>query len=338
MERRREPRFQVRSPLRVSVLRDPDRELECVLTDISGAGMRFVATEGLLEGDIVVAETGEHLILAEVRNSQPRGDKHVIGILRLHAVLKDNLPQGSGRIEQIETLMKDLGSRVQTGLADASGSPHEPLQGDVREQLSIAAAEKILATWESFKPGSDRQPGSTRALGSLDVTLETSADGNTNPVFIVRHSSTSDGQGNIAAGVQFWLSLRGTDPLQDLIVRLVRITACDPKTGAVGPVIFHQRFETFSGRGEDWRTLSGPHDLKGDRTVFQATFAARNGDWNQVIKMRRVSSVWESRSVVFRNLGASRPIQKISEEVSQNFPAEQLRIPIVPVTAEDLEA
>ena len=337
MDRRREPRFQVRSSIRVFALRDQERELKCLLVEISGMGMRIVADECLLAGEIIVAETDEHLILAEVRNSHPRGDKHVLGVQRVHSVLKDSLPQESARIEQTELLIKALCSRVQAGLGGASESLHEPFQGEVQEQALKAAAERILAEWERLTTGSDRDTTSAQVLESVERASEIKTDGNSVPVFAVRHSSTTDGQNNIPGRVEFLLSLMGNEPLRDLIVRLVRVTAYDSKNGAVGPVIFHQRFTTFSSQGEDWKARSGPHDLKGDHAVFQATFAARNGEWKQIIKMRRVNSVWESRSVVFVDFGASYPIRQISDEVSQNFPEAERRIPIVPVTAEDFD-
>ena len=88
MERRIESRFPVRSTIRVIVPGTPARVLSCELIDVSGTGLRFLATQSLGLEEIVAVEVDHQLILAEIRYCQPRSDKFVVGVRRLHEIAK----------------------------------------------------------------------------------------------------------------------------------------------------------------------------------------------------------------------------------------------------------
>src|ERR1700694_5213395 len=101
MDGRREPRFQIYAPAKLTLLDSPERELDCLLLDISAAGMKFVVSEVVPIDEVVVLEAEDHLVLADVRYSEPRGEKFVIGAERIHAVAKSALPLDKTRAEHI---------------------------------------------------------------------------------------------------------------------------------------------------------------------------------------------------------------------------------------------
>ncbi len=88
MEHRAEPRFLVSSPIRVIVPGNPARILNCDLIDVSATGMRFISSETVPADEIVAVEVDSRLVLAEIRYCQPRGDKFVSGVRRLHEIAK----------------------------------------------------------------------------------------------------------------------------------------------------------------------------------------------------------------------------------------------------------
>jgi c-di-GMP-binding flagellar brake protein YcgR len=56
MDRRVEARFQVYSSAKLILLDDPEREdLDCLLVDISGSGMKLVSDVELAEGQMIRA-------------------------------------------------------------------------------------------------------------------------------------------------------------------------------------------------------------------------------------------------------------------------------------------
>ncbi len=88
MEHRAEPRFLVSSPIRVIVPGNPAQILNCDLIDVSATGMRFISSEKVPADEIVAVEVDSRLVLAEIRYCQPRGDKFVAGVRRLHEIAK----------------------------------------------------------------------------------------------------------------------------------------------------------------------------------------------------------------------------------------------------------
>ncbi len=125
MDGRREPRFQIYAPGKLTVVDNPERELECLLLDISATGMKVVMDEGLPVDEVVALEVEDHLVLADVRYSEPRGDKFTIGAERIHAVDKDVLPQEKNRAEQIRFLVEDYRRRIRLAIAGEHSSGQE---------------------------------------------------------------------------------------------------------------------------------------------------------------------------------------------------------------------
>src|ERR1700740_2608211 len=99
MDRRKEPRFQVYAQAKVSPLDEPDLETDGQVIDISGLGMRLVADQEFQEDDIIVVDTDQHLILADVRNCMARGARFGIGAERIHSSSKDSIPQSASKAE-----------------------------------------------------------------------------------------------------------------------------------------------------------------------------------------------------------------------------------------------
>jgi PilZ domain len=89
MERRGEPRFPVKSTIRVIVPGDDARTIESDLVDVSATGMRIVTSQQLDPENVVAIEVDSRLILAEVRYCRPRGDRFEVGAKRLHEIGKD---------------------------------------------------------------------------------------------------------------------------------------------------------------------------------------------------------------------------------------------------------
>ncbi len=80
MERRREPRFQLNQPARVTVLRDARPVLEGRLLNISGRGMRIALPSPVPVGAPLKIEIGDALILAEVAYTSHHHDSVQAGL------------------------------------------------------------------------------------------------------------------------------------------------------------------------------------------------------------------------------------------------------------------
>ena len=106
MDRRKEPRFQVYAAAKVSPVDEPDRETDGQVIDISGLGVRLVADQEFLEDDIIVVETEQHLILADVRNCMARGTRFGIGAERIHSTSKVSVPQSASKAERNQALVE----------------------------------------------------------------------------------------------------------------------------------------------------------------------------------------------------------------------------------------
>jgi hypothetical protein len=175
MDVRREPRFSIYGPIKVTLLSSPERELEAVLLDISATGLKLIAPESLAVDEIVSIAAEDHLALADVRYSQPRGDKFTIGCERIHLLNKVSLPNEKSKIEQIRLLIEDYRNRIRTGIAterpdtnqveaarlDVFPPPEKPRQ---RSRLCPTPAHSPLASscWTPRPSGSSstgKNPG-----------------------------------------------------------------------------------------------------------------------------------------------------------------------------------
>ncbi len=117
MDARHEPRFSIYGPVKVTVLSSPERVLDCVLTEISATGIKMIAPESLTADEIISMEAEDHLALADVRYSQPRGDKFTVGCERIHVLNKVSLPDEKSKVEQIRLLVEDYRNRISSGIA-----------------------------------------------------------------------------------------------------------------------------------------------------------------------------------------------------------------------------
>ncbi len=192
MDARREPRFSIYGPVKVTLLSSPDRVLDCVLLDISATGLKLIAPESLPVDETIAIEAEDHLALADARYSQPRGDKFTIGCERIHVLNKVTLPEEKSKVDQIRLLIDDYRNRIRTGIAaerpdtnqaeaarldlqiqencataqDPPPAPEKPVPVpgappsappnagpfDTREQLLDAAAAWVVEHWEKIPP------------------------------------------------------------------------------------------------------------------------------------------------------------------------------------------
>ena len=157
MDGRREPRFQIYAPGKLTLVDSPERELECLLLDISATGMKFVADESLPVDEVVALEVEDHLVLADVRYSEPRGDKFVIGAERIHAVDKSALPQDKTNAEQIHYVVGDYRNRIRLAIAAETAQVKKPepeLPIVHRDQVVEAAVQRLIEQWAKDSEGS----------------------------------------------------------------------------------------------------------------------------------------------------------------------------------------
>jgi hypothetical protein len=106
--RKPEPKFHLYPPVKVTLLDDPEAELDCLLTDISLSDVKILAGESLTEDEIIVIELEDSFLLADVRYSQRRKDKFAIGAARMHTLQKFAAPRDASKIEMLEALIGDF--------------------------------------------------------------------------------------------------------------------------------------------------------------------------------------------------------------------------------------
>jgi hypothetical protein len=156
MDGRREPRFQIYAPGKLTLVDSPERELECMLLDISATGMKLVTDEGLPVDEVVALEVEDHLVLADVRYSEPRGDKFAIGAERIHAVDKSALPPDKTRAEQIRFVVDDYRNRIRLAIAAETAQVKKPepeLPIVHRDQVVEAAVQRLIEQWAKDSEG-----------------------------------------------------------------------------------------------------------------------------------------------------------------------------------------
>jgi Domain of unknown function (DUF4115)/PilZ domain len=178
MDGRREPRFQIYAPGKLALVGSPERELECLLLDISATGIKFVADEGLPVDEVVALEVEDHLVLADVRYSEPRGDKFAIGAERIHAVDKSALPQDKTRAEQIRYVVEDYRKRIRLAIAAETAQVRKPepeLPIVHRDQVVEAAVQRLIEQWAKDSEGS-APDGTLRAAIVERATVERKAE------------------------------------------------------------------------------------------------------------------------------------------------------------------
>lgn len=148
MDGRREPRFQIYASAKMTLVDKPEHEVDCLLLEISATGLKFVADESLLVDEIVALEVEDHLVLADVRYSQARGEKYAIGAERIHAVQKSALPDDKTKSEQIRFVVEDYRNRIRAAITNGqpAAKTEEP-GGQYRDQIVETAVQKLLEQW-----------------------------------------------------------------------------------------------------------------------------------------------------------------------------------------------
>lgn len=190
MDRRLEPRFDVSAPVKVTILGHPCRELNCTLLEISATGVKLVADESLSVDAIVALELEDHFVLADVRHTQPRGDKYAIGAERIYVASKI-LFQALDNGERVRTVVKDFynGIRINNArpqaedgterLTELELNPEQLIRLDRQlgeyfsqpvEQIVAAPVEKLVEERKDVASESQLAPSLITALISAPVS------------------------------------------------------------------------------------------------------------------------------------------------------------------------
>jgi hypothetical protein len=169
VDARHEPRFSIYGPVKVTLLSSPERVLDCALTEISATGIKIIAPESLAADEIISMEAEDHLALADVRYSQPRGDKFTVGCERIHVLNKVSLPDDRSKVEQIRLLVEDYRNRISGGIAtprpDVDKAEAARLEREIGEKCADAPPEKAENPTPTPPPAPTPSPASTPGPG-----------------------------------------------------------------------------------------------------------------------------------------------------------------------------
>ncbi|HTW67186.1 MAG TPA: RodZ domain-containing protein [Bryobacteraceae bacterium] len=145
MDRRKEARFQVYAPAKVAPLDEPDREIDAQVIDISGLGLRLITDVELPQDQIIVVETDQHLILADVRNCEPRGAKFGIGAERIHSAAKLSLAQAGSKTERNQALVEAYHRRLSEELPSPSAPSVAAVPAPQLQSVPMVAEPAVAA-------------------------------------------------------------------------------------------------------------------------------------------------------------------------------------------------
>jgi hypothetical protein len=149
-DRRSEPRVNAIQMIKLAALRDPERELTCALVNKSDTGIQFTADADFAVGEILIADLPDQMVLTEVKHSQAKDGRYVIGAERVQTLSKEKAPTPSSGADRAEFLIKTLCERVRTGFADESG--HETgAAGSDQRQRGLERVTRILDIWQRTK-------------------------------------------------------------------------------------------------------------------------------------------------------------------------------------------
>jgi len=193
MDARHEPRFSIYGPVKVTVLSSPERVLDCALTEISATGLKIIAPESLAADEIIAVEAEDHLALADVRYSQPRGDKFTVGCERIHVLNKVSLPEEKSKVEQIRLLVEDYRHRISGGIATARPDADEAVAARLEREISerCGTSEKAAQAAAAAGPELPPEPG---PLATREQLLEAAG------AWVVEHWDKIQGPAAGAAG------------------------------------------------------------------------------------------------------------------------------------------
>jgi hypothetical protein len=174
----------VQSAVKVAALDQPADVSDALLLDVSGAGMKIIAGVWWPVDTRVVVEMENHVVVAVVRNVNPRGLKFSLGAERLLSVLKHTLPADASREEWHKLLLAEIGEPQETpslppALIRESSALREP--GMTRENLPLNGS------------GAHYEPAGNVEAGSLP-----SAPGTAHG--LVRAGACGDANGNRGRG------------------------------------------------------------------------------------------------------------------------------------------
>ena len=152
-DRRGEPRVSAIQMIKLATLRDPGHEMTCALVNKSDAGIQFTADIDFALGEILIADLPDQMVLTEVKHSQAKDGRYVIGAERVQTLSKEKAPTPSSGADRAEFLIKTLCERVRTGFADESG--HETgAAGSDQRQRGLERVARILDIWQRTKSAS----------------------------------------------------------------------------------------------------------------------------------------------------------------------------------------
>jgi len=136
--------------IKVATLRDPQREMTCALVNKSDTGIQFTADADFAVGEILIADLPDQMVLTEVKHSQAKDGRYVIGAERVQTLSKEKAPTPSSGADRAEFLIKTLCERVRTGFADEPG--HETgATGSDQRQRGLERVARILDIWQRTK-------------------------------------------------------------------------------------------------------------------------------------------------------------------------------------------
>lgn len=139
-DRRAEPRIKEIKILKVATLRDPEKQLNCALVDISDTGIQFTSDHEFKMGEILIAELPDQLALAEVRYTQAKDGRFAVGAECAQTISRDAASSADTGQARAELLIKVLCDRVKTGFAEQQGRDRT---------RALERIARILEVWQS---------------------------------------------------------------------------------------------------------------------------------------------------------------------------------------------
>src|ERR1700681_964845 len=171
VERRASPQSQVFVPARITLLEVPEREINGFLIDASASVIRLVMDEHLHPEQVIGVEVENHLVLADVRHSTPRGSKFTIGAERIHTLQELSLPERATRMERIDALVNDFQLRLRNGLSGVDAqlcAPHTLAPSLTTEAVVPGAV--VLAPSESVPEAAPLPDATTDPVTVVPIT------------------------------------------------------------------------------------------------------------------------------------------------------------------------
>ncbi|HLK18112.1 MAG TPA: RodZ domain-containing protein [Bryobacteraceae bacterium] len=173
-ERRAEPRIKDIKILKVATLRDPEKQVNCALVDISDAGIQFTSDIDFRVGEVLIAELPDQIALAEVRYSQSKDGRYVVGLERAQTISQDAAASAATGADRAGLLIETLCDRVKAGFVQ-EGQTADRTKAlervarilEVWQNIQSPAAPPVLQEKIEIKPST----GLGRAFGAVGAVL-----------------------------------------------------------------------------------------------------------------------------------------------------------------------